>query len=113
MDRATEVIKIIEPSQTHPVKEEKLNVNEVIQLHSNHYPFSNDERNTNKGVFTRETAFYEGGKRKKFQQCLINLLKNGIESMQPTGELHFSNHSNGMIEIHIEDQGEKGMKKTN
>ena len=47
------------------------------------------------------------GERKKFQQCLINVLKNGIESMQDSGgklHIHLSNF-NDSVKIDISDQG--------
>ena len=93
-------------------KEEKLNANEEIQHAVNVItPLATMNGIQLKVSLPEKTAHFTKGERKKFQQCLINLLKNGIESMQPTGELHISQtYSNGMIEIHIQDQG-KGMTK--
>ncbi|HEY4551451.1 MAG TPA: ATP-binding protein, partial [Bacillus sp. (in: firmicutes)] len=49
------------------------------------------------------------GEKKKFQQCLINILKNGIESMPDNGHLQIRQSvTNDMIKIDIRDEG-KGM----
>lgn len=53
------------------------------------------------------SQFIITGERKKFQQCLINIMKNGIESMKEKGgklHIHLSN-SNDSIKIDISDQG--------
>ena len=47
------------------------------------------------------------GDRKKFQQCLINIIKNGIESMKSKGgklHIHLSS-SPDKVQIDISDQG--------
>ncbi|WP_428912418.1 ATP-binding protein [Niallia sp. Krafla_26] len=51
--------------------------------------------------------FITMGERKKFQQCLINMVKNGIESMQSHGgNLHIDLSSfQNTIQIDIQDQG--------
>ena len=112
LDRATEVINDY-LTFAKPVleKEEKLNTNEEIQHAVNIITPLATMNGIQLKVSLPEKQYFTKGERKKFQQCLINLLKNGIESMQPTGELHiFQTYSNGMIEIHIQDQG-KGMTK--
>ena len=113
LDRATEVINDY-LTFAKPVleKEEKLNTNEEIQHAVNVItPLATMNGVQVKLSLLEHHLCFTKGERKKFQQCLINLLKNGIESMQPTGELHISQtYSNGMIEIHIQDQG-KGMTK--
>ena len=47
------------------------------------------------------------GDRKKFQQCLINIIKNGIESMKSKGgklHIHLSSFPD-KVQIDISDQG--------
>ena len=112
LDRATEVINdYLTFAKPILEKEEKLNTNEEIQHAVNIITPLATMNGIQLKVSLPEKQHFTKGERKKFQQCLINLLKNGIESMQPTGELHiFQTYSNGMIEIHIQDQG-KGMTK--
>ena len=112
LDRATEVINdYLTFAKPILEKEEKLNTNEEIQHAVNIITPLATMNGIQLKVSLPEKQHFTKGERKKFQQCLINLLKNGIESMQPTGELHISQtYSNGMIEIHIQDQG-KGMTK--
>ena len=110
LDRATEVINDY-LTFAKPVleKEEKLNTNEEIQHAVNIITPLATMNGIQLKVSLPEKQHFTKGEGKKFQQCLINLLKNGIESMKPNGELHiFQTYSNGMIEIHIQDQG-KGM----
>jgi two-component system, sporulation sensor kinase B len=50
--------------------------------------------------------YFVRGERRKFQQSLINLFKNGIESMSNNGELHIQlRHVSPNIQIDIQDQG--------
>lgn len=54
-----------------------------------------------------QNQFITIGDRKKFQQCLINIMKNGIESMRGKGGklyVHLSNFNNS-VQIDISDQG--------
>ena len=110
LDRATEVINdYLTFAKPILEKEEKLNTNEEIQHAVNIITPLATMNGIQLKVSLPEKQHFTKGERKKFQQCLINLLKNGIESMKPNGELHiFQTYSNGMIEIHIQDQG-KGM----
>ena len=112
LDRATEVINdYLTFAKPILEKEEKLNTNEEIQHAVNIITPLATMNGIQLKVSLPEKQHFTKGERKKFQQCLINLLKNGIESMKPNGELHiFQTYSNGMIEIHIQDQG-KGMTK--
>ena len=112
LDRATEVINdYLTFAKPILEKEEKLNTNEEIQHAVNVITPLATMNGIQLKVSLPEKQHFTKGERKKFQQCLINLLKNGIESMKPNGELHiFQTYSNGMIEIHIQDQG-KGMTK--
>ena len=110
LDRATEVINdYLTFAKPILEKEEKLNTNEEIQHAVNIITPLATMNGIQLKVSLPEKQHFTKGEGKKFQQCLINLLKNGIESMKPNGELHiFQTYSNGMIEIHIQDQG-KGM----
>ena len=89
IDRAAEVINDY-LTFAKPVleKEEKSNTNEEIQHAVDIItPLATMNKIQLKGVFTEKQHFTKG-EGKKFQQCLINLLKNGIESMKPNGELY-------------------------
>ena len=110
VDRATEVINdYLTFAKPILEKEEKLNTSEEIQHAVNIITPLATMNGIQLKVSLPEKQHFTKGEGKKFQQCLINLLKNGIESMKPNGELHiFQTYSNGMIEIHIQDQG-KGM----
>ena len=48
------------------------------------------------------TLYYVKGEKKKFQQCLINILKNGIESMNNNGILTIRQSP---YQIDIQDEG--------
>ena len=49
-----------------------------------------------------DETYYVKGERKKFQQCLINILKNGIESMNNNGILTIRQSP---YQIDIQDEG--------
>ena len=54
-----------------------------------------------------QNQFMTIGERKKFQQCLINIMKNGIESMNSKGgklQIHLSGFQD-TVNITISDQG--------
>ena len=54
-----------------------------------------------------QNQFMSIGERKKFQQCLINIMKNGIESMKSKGgklQIHLSGFQD-TVKIAISDQG--------
>ena len=54
-----------------------------------------------------QNQFMSIGERKKFQQCLINVMKNGIESMKSKGgklQIHLSGFQD-TVKIEISDQG--------
>ena len=111
LDRATEVINdYLTFAKPTLEKEEKINVNEEIQHAVNVItPLATMNGVQVKVSLLEHHLYFTKGERKKFQQCLINLLKNGIESMQNNGELQiFQTYTNGMIQIDIQDQG-KGM----
>ena len=111
LDRATEVINdYLTFAKPTLEKEEKINVNEEIQHVVNVItPLATMNGVQVKVSLLEHHLYFTKGERKKFQQCLINLLKNGIESMENNGELQIlQNYTNGMIQIDILDQG-KGM----
>jgi two-component system, sporulation sensor kinase B len=56
---------------------------------------------------TKQDQMIMMGDRKRFQQCLINIIKNGIESMKTNGgklHIHLSS-SQDKVQIEISDQG--------
>jgi two-component system, sporulation sensor kinase B len=111
LDRATEVINnYLTFAKPTLEKEEKINVNEEVQHAVNVItPLATMNGVQVKLSLLEHHLYFTKGERKKFQQCLINILKNGIESMQNNGELQiFQTYTNGMIKIDIQDQG-KGM----
>ena len=111
LDRATEVINdYLTFAKPTLEKEEKINVNEEIQHAVNVItPLATMNGVQVKVSLLEHPLYFTKGERKKFQQCLINILKNGIESMENNGELQiFQTYTNGMIKIDIQDQG-KGM----
>ena len=111
LDRATEVINdYLTFAKPTLEKEEKINVYAEIQHAVNVItPLATMNGVKVKVSLLEHHLYFTKGERKKFQQCLINFLKNGIESMQNNGELQiFQTYTNGMIKIDIQDQG-KGM----
>ncbi|WP_332630934.1 HAMP domain-containing sensor histidine kinase [Halalkalibacter flavus] len=67
-------------------------------------------RNITIHLFKAETIFV-AGERQKFHQCLINIIKNGIEAMAGSGQLTINLHqSNEQAVIDIQDTG-IGMSK--
>lgn len=111
LDRATEVMNdYLTFANPALEKEEKINVNEEVQHAVNVItPLATMNGLQVKVSLLEHHLYFIKGERKKFQQCLINFLKNGIESMENGGELQiFQTYTNGMIQIDIQDQG-KGM----
>ena len=111
LDRATEVINdYLTFAKPTLEKEEKVNIHEEIQHAVNVItPLA-----TMNGVqlslsLLEQEQYFTKGERKKFQQCLINILKNGIESMEDGGNLRIEQGvTDNMIIIKIRDEG-KGM----
>ena len=111
LDRATEVINdYLTFAKPTLEKEEKINIQDEIQHAVNVItPLA-----TMNGVqvmfsLSKEDQYFTIGEKKKFQQCLINILKNGIESMPDNGHLQICQSvTDGMIKIDIRDEG-KGM----
>ncbi|WP_236694929.1 ATP-binding protein [Peribacillus butanolivorans] len=113
LDRATEVINdYLTFAATTPENKEHLRVSDEIQHAVNFIkPLANMNGIDIKLSLLEDDAYYIIGERKKFQQCLFNILKNGIESMQVNGELyiHLIHHA-PTLQIKIQDKG-VGMTK--
>ncbi len=111
LERATEVINdYLTFAKPALEKEEKINVKEEIQ-HAVKViaPLATMNGIEVKLLLEEGSDCFTRGERKKFQQCLINILKNGIESMEGKGKLQiFQICSEDTIQIDILDQG-KGM----
>ena len=111
LDRATDIINdYLTFAKPTIEKNEKINLNEEIQQAINVIcPLS-----TMNGVEIEQAIsdleqnqFLIIGERKKFQQCLINIMKNGIESMNSKGgklQIHLSGFQD-TVKITISDQG--------
>jgi two-component system, sporulation sensor kinase B len=111
LDRATEVINdYLTFAKPTLEKEEKINIQDEIQ----HAVKVITPLATMNGVLVtlslpENDLYFTKGEKKKFQQCLINILKNGIESMQDNGNLKIcQSFAEGLIKIDIQDEG-KGM----
>jgi two-component system sporulation sensor kinase B len=108
LDRAAEIINdYLMFAKPALEKEEKIRIYEEVQHVVNvmmplakmngvqlHLSLSDDEK------------CFALGERKKLEQCLINILKNGIESMPDGGNLHISiGYQSHSIHITIRDEG--------
>ena len=109
LDRATEVINdyltFAKPTLKNP---EEINILKEIQ-YAVHViiPLANmNGVQVNQILLENETYFVKG-ERKKFQQCLINILKNAIDAMNDNGVLTIRQGPN---QIQIQDNG-IGMSK--
>ncbi|MGX2958508.1 ATP-binding protein [Peribacillus sp. JNUCC 23] len=107
LDRATEVINdYLTFAKPAFDIEENININEEVQHAVNVIiPLANMN-----GIQVKLSVvdhyYVAKGDRKKFQQCLINIMKNGIESMSNHGEIKIHlNYENSMIHINIQDEG--------
>ncbi|MFJ8266698.1 ATP-binding protein [Peribacillus asahii] len=108
LDRATEVINdYLTFAKPALEKEEKIHVAEEIQHVINIItPLANMNSIQIKLSLLEDDQYVVKGERKKFQQCLINILKNGIESMEANGTLHVIQTNNqDTIQIDIRDEG--------
>ena len=90
-----------------PENTERLRVSEEIQHVVNSIkPLANNNGTELKLSLFEDGAYYIMGERKKFQQCLFNILKNGIESMHHDGEIYIHLiRAASTIQIKIQDQG--------
>ena len=108
LDRATDVINdYLTFAAVSPENKERLRVSEEIQHVVNRIkPLANDNGTGLKLSLFEEEAYYIMGEKKKFQQCLFNILKNGLESMQDDGEIYIHLIPDATnIQIMIQDQG--------
>lgn len=108
LDRATDVINdYLTFAAISPENSERLRVSEEIQhVVNNIKPLANDNRTELKLSLIEDGAYYVMGERKKFQQCLFNILKNGVESMHHDGEICIQLiRVATTIQIKIQDQG--------
>ncbi|MFB5284939.1 ATP-binding protein [Peribacillus sp. Hz7] len=108
LDRATEVINdYLTFAKPTPDKEEKIKVSTEIQHVINlTSPLANMNGVKVSLSLTEDETSFVRGDRKKFQQCLINIIKNGIESIQNCGELQIRySCTQSTIQIDIQDQG--------
>jgi two-component system sporulation sensor kinase B len=113
LDRATEVINdYLTFAKPTPDKEEKIKVSAEIQHVVNlMIPLANMNGVKVSLSLMEDETYYVRGDRKKFQQCLINIIKNGIESIPNNGELQIRHScTKPTIQIDIQDQG-IGMSK--
>ncbi|WP_458352253.1 ATP-binding protein [Peribacillus frigoritolerans] len=108
LDRATDVINdYLTFAAISPENTERLRVSEEIQHVVNSIkPLANNNRTELKISLFEDGAYYIMGERKKFQQCLFNILKNGIESMDHGGKIYIHLiQAASTIQIKIQDQG--------
>ncbi|KAA9021626.1 ATP-binding protein [Niallia endozanthoxylica] len=107
LDRATEVINdYLTFAKPAPDREEIININEEIQHAVNVVIPLATMNSVEIQLSLLDEEYFTKGERKKFQQCLINILKNGIESMKTNGELTISqSFKDDHIKIDIQDEG--------
>ena len=108
LDRATEIINdYLTFAKPAVEKLETINVNEEIQHAINVItPLATMNNVQIQLSLMNQDHYFVKGERKRFQQCLINILKNGIESMQHHGKLKIQqSYNNSILKIDIEDEG--------
>lgn len=108
LDRATDVINdYLTFAAISPENTERLRVSEEMQHVVNSIkPLASNNGTELKLSLFEDGAYYIMGERKKFQQCLFNILKNGIESMEHAGEIYIDLiRTASTIQIKIQDQG--------
>ena len=108
LDRATEVINdyltfakpTLDMAETMNISEEIQRAVKVIM------PLANMNAIQIQLSLLPGDSYFVRGERKKFQQCLINILKNGIESMPNNRSLRINQtYYKNIIQIHIRDEG--------
>ncbi|WP_245629938.1 sensor histidine kinase [Domibacillus robiginosus] len=108
MDRASEIINdYLTFARPEIDKKEKFNVFEEIQGVADILTPLANMNNTQLKVSSEKNEYgFVLGERKKFEQCLVNIIKNGIESMPDGGKLQIDmiQHSS-TIQITIRDEG--------
>ncbi|MDM5284410.1 sensor histidine kinase [Peribacillus frigoritolerans] len=108
LDRATDVINdYLTFAAISPENTERLRVSEEIQHVVNSIkPLADNNGTELKLSLFEDGAYYIMGERKKFQQSLFNILKNGIESMDHDGKIYVHLiHAASTVQIKIQDQG--------
>jgi two-component system, sporulation sensor kinase B len=108
LDRATEIINdYLTFAKPALEKLETINVNEEIQhAVSVITPLATMNNVEIQLSLMNQEHYFVKGEKKKFQQCLINILKNGIESMPNHGKLKIQqSYRNLTLKIDIEDEG--------
>ncbi|HZG74021.1 MAG TPA: ATP-binding protein [Chondromyces sp.] len=108
LDRASEIINdYLTFAKAVPDKEEEIDVVKLIHHASNVItPLANMNGVEIDVSGTDDTRCIVLGEVKKFEQCMINILKNGIESMKTGGKLQiFIEHRHPYIQIIIQDEG--------
>ncbi|MES1040202.1 HAMP domain-containing sensor histidine kinase [Peribacillus simplex] len=108
LDRATDVINdYLTFAAISPENTERLRVSEEMQHVVNSIkPLASNNGTELKLSLFEDGTYYIMGERKKFQQCLFNILKNGIESMEHAGEIYIDLiRTASTIQIKIQDQG--------
>ncbi|WP_246942989.1 ATP-binding protein [Bacillus pinisoli] len=111
LDQAERIIRdYLTFARPAPEQNERLNIqDEILKVVSILTPLSNS---ANVQINISMIEGWITGEKTKFQQCLINLVKNGIESMPKGGYLFISvSTSKNSVVITIEDQG-SGMSST-
>ncbi|KIL51966.1 ATP-binding protein [Jeotgalibacillus soli] len=111
MDRASEIIDdYLTFAKPSIEQNDKMSVCEELQHAVNVIkPLANMNEVEISLPVIKQEKYFVSGERKKFQQCLINILKNGIESMPEGGSLQIGLSSNHQeITLTIRDEG-KGM----
>ena len=111
LDRATDIINdYLTFAKPAIEKDEKININEEVNLAINViWPLStmNGVEIEQEIYDPEQNQFMTIGERKKFQQCLINIMKNGIESMNSKGgklQIQLCGFQD-TVKITISDQG--------
>lgn len=108
LDRATDVINdYLTFAAISPENTDRLRVSDEIKHVVNSIkPLAIKNRVDLKISVFDDKSYYIVGESKKFQQCLFNIVKNGIESMSVEGELSIHvHHAASTIQIKIQDEG--------
>ncbi|MBA9028470.1 ATP-binding protein [Peribacillus huizhouensis] len=108
LDRATEVINdYLTFAKPAFDIEENININEEVQHAVNVIiPLANMNGIQVKLSLVEHHHYLAKGDKKKFQQCLINIMKNGIESMENHGEINIHlDYKDTTLHINIQDEG--------
>ncbi|NHM33922.1 ATP-binding protein [Neobacillus terrae] len=108
LDRATEIINdYLTFAKPAPEKNEMISVsNEIHRAVNIINPYANMNGVSIELCLLEPDNLFVRGDKKKFQQCLINILKNGIESTSTNGQLHVHlSNTSDTVQIDIRDEG--------